>query len=62
MARRLGKLNQLVRNSTAMQPSVSKAWVSSSSLHSVLRAVRCTERAYQVEPISTRGLCASMFM
>ena len=62
MARRLAWLKKWVRNSTAMQSSASKAWVSSSSLHSVFSAERCTRRRYQVEPISTRGALASMFM
>src|SRR5450830_769423 len=62
IARRLAWLKKLVRNSTAMQPSVSNACVSSMSLHSVLSGVRCADLAYQVEPISTRRLFVSMFM
>ena len=45
-----------------MQSSFSKAWVSSSNLHWVLTALRCTRLAYQVEPISTRRFGASTFM
>ena len=59
MALREAWLNQLVRNSTAAQSSVSKAWVSSNSLASVFNAVRWTRFAYQVQPISTRLLSAS---
>jgi len=43
-----------VRNSTAMQSSVSNACASRRSLHSVLTPVRQTRWRYQVEPISTR--------
>src|SRR5450755_2858620 len=62
MPRRLCVLKKWVRNSTAMQSSVSKVWPSSISLHSVLSGVRWTRRAYQVEPISTRLFAASTFM
>ena len=62
MARRLCRLKRWVRNSTAMQSSVSKAWRSSSHLASVFKAVRCTRLASQVEPISTRRKRASMCM
>src|SRR5690606_34617231 len=55
-------LNQWVRNSTAMQSSVSKACPSSRALHSVLSAVRWTEAAYHVVPISSRRCRGSMFM
>ena len=40
----------------------SNAWVSSSSLLSVFVPLRCAERAFQVDPISTRRLTASAFM
>lgn len=53
--------SQCVRNSTAMQPSASNAWVSSRSLLSALVPVRWAERAFQVDPISTRRLSASAF-
>jgi hypothetical protein len=62
MARRLGRFMTWVRSSTARQSSVSKAWPSSKSLASVLSPVRCTRRAYQVEPISTRGPMRSIFI
>src|SRR6478736_2318519 len=55
-------LSQCVRNSTAAQPRVSKACRSSSSLESGLLPLPCAEAAFQVEPISTRGVAASMFM
>ena len=48
MARRLCVLRRWVRNSTAMQASVSKACDSSSSLHCVLSAPRWALRAVQV--------------
>src|SRR3954454_11288183 len=52
-------LCQCVRNSTARQPSTSKACVSSSSLLSALTAVRWADAAVQVAPISSRGTSAS---
>lgn len=55
-------VEKCVRNSTAMQFSCSNAWRSSIHLHSVLMALRCTARRYQVLPISTRRLGVSMFM
>ena len=55
-------LSQCVRNSTAGQPSVSKACRSSSNLESGLLPLPCADAAFQVEPISTRGVAASMFM
>src|SRR5512132_2631583 len=42
-----------------MHASVSKACVSSSSLHSVLIGVRCARRAYHVWPISSLRFAAS---
>ena len=59
IASREAKLNQCVRNSTAMHASFSNACASSISLHSVLIAVRCARFAYQVCPISTRRLAGS---
>src|SRR5262245_38376291 len=60
--RRLCWLKKCVRNSTAMQSSVSKAWVSSNSLQRVLKSVFCTAWRYQVEPISRRRCAGSTFM
>ncbi len=48
MARCEAKLKLSVRQPTVRQPSVSKAWVSSSSLAVVLTWVRCRLLAYQV--------------
>jgi len=62
IARRLWWFRKWVRNSTAMQSRLSKAWRSSRNLHSVLIGPRWAERRYQVEPISTRWATASMFM
>ena len=53
---------QWVRNSTAMHSSRSNAWVNSNSLLSVLVPVRWAERAFQVDPISTRRTSGSTFM
>src|SRR5690606_14274257 len=46
MAAREAWLCQLVSKPTLAQPSTSKAWPSSISLHSVLSPVRCTRGAY----------------
>ena len=62
MASRDWWFSQCVRNSTAGQPSASNACRSSRSLESGLVPLPCTDAAFQVEPISTRGVAASMFM
>ena len=62
MAARLCWLKKCVRNSTAMQFSVSNACCSKRSLHWVFNGVRCTALQYQVEPISTRCWGVSTFM
>jgi len=54
------KLKPSVRSPTTLQPSVSKACASRSSLQVVLTCVRCRLCAYQVWPISTRSIAGRM--
>ena len=60
MARWLAKLKLSVRQPTSLAPSVSNAWVSSSSFAVVLTWLRCTLFAYQVQPISRRSTAGTM--
>src|SRR6266850_6006892 len=60
MARCDRKLKLSVRRPTTLQPSVSKAWPNSSSLHVVLTCVRWRLFPYQVWPISTRSIAGAI--
>ncbi len=58
MALRERSFRLSVFQNTRPMPRSSYAWVSSSSLDSVLTAVRQAERAYQVPPISRSSSAA----